>query len=122
MIRTLPLLAAACAIAGCHNKPQEVAATSPDPQAAAVAAANVTLPPAITQEVTFRCHDQSLVTVDFFEGGTQVQLKANATDVGTRLTAPAGGEPFVAEGYSLSGTPTNITLVQPGKPSQTCRA
>jgi hypothetical protein len=40
-----------------------------------------------------------------------------------RLTAPAAGEPIVAEGgYALKGTGSAVTLTRPGKPAQECKA
>lgn len=127
MTKSLPFAAAALlALAACHNAPQQVDTTAPDPNAeavnAALASGNIVLPPAMTGEVTFRCHDQSLVTVDFFQGDTQVMVKATPNDTGTRLTANAPGQPYVADGYSLSGSRTSVTVTRPGHPEQTCRA
>jgi hypothetical protein len=37
------------------------------------------------------------------------------------LRAPAPGQPFVAEGFSLSGSGSTVTYKSPDAPSQTCR-
>jgi hypothetical protein len=49
-------------------------------------------------------------------------LRASKDGSPTVLTAPEPGKPFVAEGYSLSGSGKSINLTQPGKGSQGCNA
>lgn len=122
-----PLAVAAIALlslAACKNEPQEVSSTAPDPQASQLAnAAPVELPPAITDSVSLRCADNSLIFVDFFDGNKMVQVKTEKTGTGTILKAPEAGEPFVAEGgYELTGTPKSVTVTLPGKPAKTCKA
>jgi hypothetical protein len=86
-------------------------------------AAPVELPPAIKADKTFRCKDNSLVYVTFFQGDKLASIRTEQTGPVTRLTAPAAGEPLTADGgWTLTGTPASITVTVPGKPSQTCRA
>ena len=124
-----PSLIAAAAVAllslaACENKPEEVSSTAPDPMASQLAnAAPVELPPAISESVTLRCGDNSLVYVDFFQGNKQVQLKTEKTGPATMLKAAEAGQPFEAEGgYKLTGTPKNVSVTLPGKDAKNCHA
>jgi hypothetical protein len=123
-----PLIAAAAiallSLAACENKPEEVSSTAPDPMASQLAnAAPVELPPAISESVTLRCGDNSLVYVDFFQGNKQVQLKTEKTGPATMLKAPEAGQPFeAAGGYKLTGTPKNVDVTVPGKGARNCHA
>jgi len=122
----LSATAALLALAACNSKPHsaEVLDSNPDPMANALANRGpVELPPAIKAEKTFRCKDNSLVYVDFFEGDTQANFRAKQDAVPLRLKAEEKGKPLTGEGgYSLTGTPKTITLTQPGKAAQTCNA
>jgi len=125
-VRILPFAAVALlALSACDNnakKPVEVTSVADDPNAAAVRnAAPVELPPAITADVTMRCKDNSLVYVTFFDGDKQVVVKPTKDATPVKLTAEKAGDPLKAEGYSLTGTPKNITLTQPGKGTLTCK-
>ncbi|OYY72918.1 hypothetical protein [Sphingomonas sp. 28-63-12] len=125
-MKTSLLIAAAALLvfplAACDQKPEVVTSQAPDPQADALAKApKIVLPPSIKATVTFRCKDNSLAFVDFFSGDTQVNLRGSREATPIKLTAEKAGGPFVADGYSLSGTPEAITLAQPGKPSQACK-
>jgi hypothetical protein len=124
-----PSLIAAAAVAllslaACENKPEEVSSTAPDPMASQLAnAAPVELPPAISESVSLRCGDNSLVYLDFFQGNKQVQLKTEKTGPATMLKAAEAGQPFeAAGGYKVTGTPKNVTVTLPGKPAKTCHA
>lgn len=90
---------------------------------AAANAANVVLPPSITASKVYRCKDNSLVYIDWLSDGN-ARVKTNKNDRSTPLTAAVAGEPMTAEGYSLTGSATvsPITLILPGKSSQTCHA
>ena len=122
--RLLPAAAVALlALSACHPKTETVSSTSPDPQAAALAnRPRVELPPAITATKTFRCKDQSLATVDFHAGDTQVTLKVGDAVTPVKLTADKAGDPYKADGYLLSGNPAGIALTSPDKPEQACKA
>ncbi|MGY4396918.1 hypothetical protein ACVWZA_002103 [Sphingomonas sp. UYAg733] len=124
--RTIPLVAVALlALSACNNSksPEVVTSVSSDPQAEAIAnRAPVELPPAMKAEVTFRCKDNSLAYVTFFQGDKQAMLKLEKAGPTIVLKADEAGKPLVAEGYSLTGNPKNITLTQPGKGTLTCRA
>ncbi|RZF64549.1 hypothetical protein EWE75_10280 [Sphingomonas populi] len=125
-MKKLLLPAAALALvslAACNPKPTEVTSTSPDPNAAELAKRKpVELPPSMTSEVTFRCKDQSVFIVDFFQGDKQVLIKPDKAGSLTKLTAEKAGDAYKADGYELKGDKTGITLTVPGKPAQACKA
>ena len=122
----LPIAAAASllALAACHSKAPQVVDSNPDPMATELAnKAPVELPPTIKAEKTLRCKDNSLVYVTFFEGDKQALVKTDKTGTGTLLKGPAAGEPLTAEGgWSLTGTPDQISLTAPGKGATSCHA
>jgi hypothetical protein len=111
-------------LAACgDNKPIVVTSTAADPNAAELAKRKpVELPPMMTSEVTFRCKDQSLPVVSFFQGDKQVLVKADKAGSPTKLVAEKAGDPYRTEGYELTGDKTAITLTAPGKPAQACKA
>lgn len=120
------LLAVAATLAlplvACEQKSEMVTSEAPDPQAEELAKAPpIPLPPSIKASVTFRCKDNSLAFVDFFSGNTQVNLRTAKEGAPIKLTAETAGEPYTADGYSLTGTPDAITLTQPGKGTLTCK-
>ncbi len=116
-------VAASLSLAACSNEP-EVVDTNPDPQAAELAKAPpVTLPPAIKESKTYRCKDNSLVYVTYMADNVtaMVRDKQEEPPVAT-LKAPAAGEPFVSEGFSLSVNGNSITYNSPDKGTQSCKA
>ena len=124
-----PLLLATAtllALAACNSKPEtpEVIDANPDPMATTLAnAAPVELPPAIKADKTFRCKDNSLIYVAFFEGDKQANVRLTRTGTPTVLKADAAGQPLVADGgWKLTGDSTNFTVERPGKGSVTCHA
>lgn len=110
-----PLLAAAAsavlfALSACQQSAPEVVNTY-DPQAAALQnAAPVQLPPAMTASKTYRCADNSLVYVDFYNNNTAIMRRGNRDAAPTTLTAEGGNPPFIGEGGSVSGTGDNVTI------------
>ncbi len=116
-------VAASLSLAACSNEP-EVVDPNPDPQAAELAKAPpVTLPPAIRESKTYRCKDNSLVYVTYLADDVtaMVRDKQEEPPVAT-LKAPAAGQPFVSEGFSLSVDGNSITYNSPDKGTQTCKA
>jgi hypothetical protein len=121
-----PLLlpaAALLALAACNSKQPEVVDTNPDPMATELAnRPPVELPPAIKADKTMRCKDNSLVYVTFFQGEKQALVRTDKAGTPTKLTAAAEGDPLTAEGgWKLTGSPSNITITQPGKGTLTCK-
>ena len=122
----LSATAALLALAACNSKPAQpdVLDSNPDPMATELAnRAPVELPPAIKADKTFRCKDNSLLYVTLFQGDKQAFVKTSPTGTVNRLTAENAGDPLTAEGgWKLTGNASNITITQPGKPSQTCKS
>jgi hypothetical protein len=92
------------------------------------AAPKVELPPSIKAEVNFRCHgDNSTAKVTFFNtaasGTTMAMVAAPADATAVKLTSPAVGKPYTADGgYSMTGNEKSIKLTTPGKPEKSCDA
>jgi uncharacterized membrane protein len=126
MKNTILLVAAAALLplAACNsNKAEEAAALNVANEAAAANIAAIELPPAIKADKSFRCKDNSLAFVTFFEGDTQAVVKDTADGTGTLLKAAAGGEPLTAEGgWSMTGNESGVTLTRPGKAAISCRS
>ncbi|WP_375288265.1 hypothetical protein [Sphingomonas sp.] len=122
-MKTLLPIAAAALLAACNSQSEpEVLDSNPDPMATELAnRAPVELPPAIKAEKSLRCKDNSLVYVTFFQGDKQANVRTEKGGTPTVLKAPNAGEPLVAEGgWSMTGTPDEITLTQPGKSAVVC--
>ena len=128
MIRKLSLIAlAAISLAACNNDPI-VGEDAPDPMAKELAnAAPVELPPAIASSRTYRCKDNSLVTIDWLsdksayvhgDGGSQTQVKPAIAAEGK----PASTELVAEGGYALTGDAggSSITVTLPGKGKRAC--
>lgn len=122
----LSAAAALFALAACNSQPSQpdVLDSNPDPMATELANRGpVELPPAIKADKTFRCKDNSLLYVTLFQGDKQAFVKTSPTGTVKRLTAENAGDPLTAEGgWKLTGDASNITITQPGKPSQTCKS
>ena len=114
MIRTLLLPAAALlSLAGCNSEPETIVSGPADPMANEVAnAAPVKLPPAVSASVSFRCKDNSVAFVDFFDGSF-VNYKAERAAPPVRLEKNPEGEGFSGNGYTVAGTPKEIKLTTP---------
>ena len=113
-------LAALLALAACEPEtidPNE----NPETQKSRNNAASVEAPPMIQASRTYRCKDNSLLYADFYTNDT-VTVRTAKDGPGTTLTAPAAGQPYVAEGYSLSANAAQISYTAPGKGAQSCKA
>jgi hypothetical protein len=110
------------ALAACDTKPETIVVEPPDFMKEEMAnAAPVTLPPPVSASVTFRCKDNSLAYVDFFDGSF-VNFRADKAAPPTRLEATTPGEAYGTGDTTVSGTPTSVSVTRPGKPTQTCTA
>ena len=117
-IHLLAASAALLALAACGD--ETITVNQFDSQAKALEnAAPVELPPAITASRTYRCSDNSLVYVDFYNNNTAT-LRARQEDAPTMLTAEGGNPPFVAPGHSVSGNGENVRITAPGKNNLSC--
>ena len=122
MTRTTLALAltAAAALAGCNKGGQTNAAAD---EANNLAAAPIELPPAIVASKIYRCKDNSVTYIDWLSDNKSANIRTDKNGTAVHVVAPEAGQPMVAEGYSLTGTPTGaIALTRPGKGSQSCHA
>ena len=108
-------------LAACEQEPETI--VPPDPQAEDLAKAKpVELPPSIASSHAYRCKDNSLVFVDFMSDQKTAYLRTERGGTPTTLTAPEAGQPYTAEGYSLTGGGEQIRLTRPGTGAQDCNA
>jgi len=128
MTRTplLLVLAATAALAGCNKENHTIIAGPDGDEANNAPATNepIALPPSIASSKIYRCKDNSVVYIDWLSDNKSANFRAKQNDVPVTLSAPEAGQPMVADGYSLTGTPGggSVTLARPGKGSQSCSA
>jgi hypothetical protein len=120
-----PVIAAVAALlslAACNGQATPSAADNAAAAANAAEAAKppVEMPPSVKSTKTYRCDDNSVVSVELYVGDKQANLHPTEKGTPVMLRAPEAGQPMTAEGYSLSGTDKKITLTTPTKKSQTC--
>ena len=125
-LRCLAVAVTVAAMAGCNNNPEpEVVGGVPDDQADALAnAAPVNLPPMIVSSMGYRCKDNSLVYVTFFNDNKTANLRQTQDGPPTALTAPEAGQPYTGSGYTVTGKPGDktITIAGGGKAPEDCKA
>jgi hypothetical protein len=131
MIRKLSLIAiAGLALVACKQE-TIVGGEQPDPMKDELAkAAPVELPPAIAASKTYRCKDNSLVRIDWLQGGKGAYLHGEGQEqTHLKVAEVAEGQPastdLVAEGgFVLKGeaTASTVSLTVPGKGALACKA
>ena len=129
MIRKFSVIVlAAAAVAACNNEPI-VGGEPPDPMKDQLAnAAPVELPPAIVASKTYRCKDNSLVTIDWLQDGKGAYVHGEGTaQTHVKPAESVEGKPASAElvaegGYALSGeaSASSITITLPDKGKRVC--
>ena len=117
--------AALLPMAACNNHKAADAAANAAAAANEAAAANLAaaeMPPAIRADKAFRCKDNSLAYVTFFEGDKQAVVKDKQDGPATVLKAASTGDPLTADGgWKLTGNETKgISLTRPGKDAISC--
>jgi hypothetical protein len=120
-----PVFAAVAAIlslAACNGQATPTAAENAAAAANAAEAAKppVEMPPSVKSTKTYRCDDNSVVSVELYVGDKQANLHPTPKATPIMLRAAEAGQPMTAEGYSLTGTEKKITLTTPTKKSQSC--
>lgn len=123
MTKLLPLAALAAVLTlGACKQETIVAKTGDDMQADLAAAPKVEAPPAIKSTKAYRCKDNSIVYIDLFQGDKLANLRDTKDGEPTQLKADEAGKPLIADGYSVSGSGSTLTVERPGKGSQACKA
>jgi len=125
ILRAMPL-AAFFLLAACDSQPTTIVAGGPsDPDADKIKAAKpVKLPPAMLASKSYRCKDNSLIYVDWFNDNQTANLHLKEKGASpTVLSAPKAGDPYVGGNYTLTGTATakSVTLKKGGA-AQDCDA
>jgi hypothetical protein len=109
------ILAAAAALAGCDQSDHTITGTGPyDPQANASSNADVTLPPSIAAQRSYRCKDNSLIYIDWYSDGS-ARVKATRGEAGTPVPAPPEGNVTDAAPSPLQGTADSASITYAGK-------
>ena len=117
----LAAVAALLTLSACQQ--ETIVAGRKDDMAEELAKApKVVLPPSIKSTKSYRCKDGGLIYVDLFQGDKMASLRTTDTGPATKLEATEAGQPMVAEGYSMTVSGNSLTVTQPGKGSQTCKA
>ena len=113
-------LAATALLAACSSEPEVIGNGRVDPQAAELRnAAPIAPPPMVSSSKTYRCSDNSLFYVDFYNDNTAT-IRTEQTGTPTSLTSTNGQPPFTAEGYSVSGNGDNVRITAPGHNNVAC--
>jgi hypothetical protein len=122
--RAIPL-SALVLLAACDSKPTTIVGAGPvDVDAEKIKAAPpVKLPPAMLATKQYRCKDNKVVFVDWFNDGTSANFKSKKDATPVALTAPASGQPYVGGDVTVTGTvdAKSITVKQGGS-AQECDA
>jgi hypothetical protein len=133
MIRKLSLIAviavSAAALGACNNETIR-GGEQPDPMKDELAnAAPVELPPAIASSKTYRCHDNSLVQIDWLSDKTAYVHGDGQAQTHVKPAEPVEGKPastdLVAEGgFMVKGdaAAASVSVALPGKGAQSCKA
>ena len=114
------------ALAACNVESENIVAGGvPDPMAGELAAAPpVALPPAIAASKTYRCKDNSLVSIDWLADNKSANVRVGDATTPVQLKAAVEGEALTAaDGTSLTGNATaaSVSLTLPGKGAQSCK-
>lgn len=126
MIRYLTLIAlGSLALVACNSEPETISADStPDPMATQLAgAAPVVLPPAIAASKSYRCKDNSLISIDWLADKKSANVRVGDSPTPVQVKTAAEGEALTAaDGTSLTGNATaaSVDLTLPGKGAQNC--
>jgi membrane-bound inhibitor of C-type lysozyme len=123
ILRATPL-AALILLAACDTKPTTIVAGGPnDPTADQIKAAPpVKLPPAMLASKSYRCKDNSLIYIDWFNDNMTANLRLkDKTATPVNLSAPSAGASYAGGAYTLTGAAADksITLAKGGE-SQSC--
>lgn len=133
-INLLLLSLTAASLAACGPTREEQAAQAEADADAEAMSEDIELPPAITDEGTYRCKDNTIIYVDFYGEAQGASIRVgDKTAVPIRVSpakAAEGEEEEAPTGVavsedgeaSLEGTGDQITVKLPGKAAQSCKS
>jgi hypothetical protein len=115
-------VAALLSLAACNGKATPTAEQNASDAANVAEAAKprAEMPPSVKSTKTYRCDDNSVVSVELYVGDKQANLHPTEKGPSVMLRADEAGKPMTGEGYTLSGSEAKISLTTPTKKSQTC--
>ena len=111
-MRNTHLLAASAALlalAGCNNDPVQINTVEADTNAPTTQLNAQDLPPAITASKIYRCADNSLFYVEFYNNNTAL-LRTSRDGAPTQLTQTGGAGPYTGGDQSVSANATHVTI------------
>jgi hypothetical protein len=124
--RALPVLTGALlfTLGACNSQPENIVVGPPDDMKDQLAVAKkVELPPSILASKSYRCGDNSVANIDWYQGDMSAGIHKKKGDAPTIVKAPEAGKEMVADGgFALTGNfkAASISLTLPGKGKQTC--
>lgn len=120
-VHFLAAAAALSALAACSGEPETITVNQYDAQSAALRnAAPVELPPSIQASRTYRCSDNSLAYVDFYDNNTATYRASESAAPVMLSTGEGGTPPYTADGHSVSANADNVRITAPGKNNLSC--
>ena len=115
-IMSVQLLIVALLAASCNSR-----SVAPQPSDSTGKSGEGQLPPAIVSGHTYRCEDNKILRIDYFQGNRGALLQ-DAGDLQVRaLTAADKGSALTADGYVVIGRGPYIRFQRPGGPLQHCK-
>ena len=117
----IAVCAASLLVSACNKKAEVAVNTDPNSANFTAPAKPVELPPAVKSSKPYRCADDSVVTVNLFQGDKQASVREGSTGAPVNLTADEAGKPLVADGFELAVKGEAIELTRPGHPKQACQ-
>lgn len=115
MRRSVPLLLALMT-AACGSQENGLDGRESAPATVEVARAPVVLPPSISATRTFRCADNSLVTIEFLSDGRSANVSMGSGKPSAHVQADAAGQPMSGGGWSVTAVKTDmkVSVTPPG--------
>ena len=119
-LSTLIITAGLAALVACSSEPQVVTVNQFDPQAEALKnAPPVAAPPMMTASRAYRCRDNSLVYIEFYNNNTAL-VRTTRGGAPTIVTAADGQPPYTGSGYSVSANSARISYTSPARGTLPC--
>lgn len=111
-----PVLLLALMVASCGSREDGLDGRESAPATVEAPRPPVILPPSISATRTFRCADNSLVTIEFLSDGRSANVSAGAGRPSAHVQADVAGMPMSGGGWSVTAvkTDTRVSVTPPG--------